>query len=63
MAKKMEPGDLVLARGEIVRLEEQGGYVRVRFPGAVPITNHGDAIEQIQRPPKPKARKLRDTPD
>ncbi|RVK93391.1 hypothetical protein [Sinorhizobium meliloti] len=63
MPKKMQPGDSVLARGEVIRLEEEGRYVRVRFPGAVPITIHVNAIEQVEKPPKARTRNLRDIPD
>ncbi|QGJ74091.1 hypothetical protein C3L21_08735 [Sinorhizobium meliloti] len=64
MARKIETGDLIDVRGEVVRVEE-GGWLRVKFPGyQYPITINPDAVLSSKKPPKEQIRwpKLRDNP-
>ncbi|MBZ7927076.1 hypothetical protein LAC81_34530 (plasmid) [Ensifer adhaerens] len=54
--------ELAAGRGEVVRVEEGGGY-RVKIPGyQYPITVHEHAIEQIFKYRPPKSRPPRDNP-
>lgn len=65
MARKIEKGDDVLIRGEVIWFDDNG-LVRVKFPGyQYPITVDPDMIVQVIKPPAPKPRRrpLRDMPD
>lgn len=63
MPRKIEVGDEVVVRGEVVKVEDDG-FVRVRFPGyQYPITIQPNAVEQVVKPPKPRFKRLRDIPD
>ncbi|MEY9718816.1 hypothetical protein [Sinorhizobium fredii] len=64
MARKIEKGDDVLIRGEVIWIDDNG-LIR-KFRGyQYPITVDPDMIEQVIKPPAPKPRRkpLRDVPE
>lgn len=60
--KKIEIGDEVVVRGEVVWIDEDG-VPRVRFPRAqMPIRISATVFEGVSKPPKPTKPKVRVKP-